>query len=170
MGVCVCLSAAAISGLAGSIVQHNLQNKKRDTLLLSAELGFYSMMFLVMRLTIEYYFLDIGDGQRLRELSLNVLSGVDLYLLIPLTANALGGIVVGQVVKHAGGVNKGYGLIGGVLLSALTRVYFYGIPLTSRLYMGMPLTICAMWLNFSNQAKDLNTIILKKMTPRNSQK
>lgn len=161
-GVCICLAAATLSGLAGSIVQYNLQHKKRDSLLLSAELGFYSAMFLIIRLALEYFIQPgfyVGDGHRLASGDQSLLTGVDWYLLIPLTANALGGIVVGQVVKHAGGVNKGYGLIGGVLLSALMRIYVDGIFLSGRLLSGMVFTIFAMWLNFSNQGTELNTYI-----------
>merc|ERR1719270_1093169 len=165
LGLSVCMGATILSGLAGAIVQYHQQDGRRDSLLFSGELGAFSVLFLGLRLAVEYYALDMGDGARLRDIVRSgggLFHGVTPSLFIPLTANALGGIVVGKVIQHAGGVNKGYGLIGGVLLSAVARVYVEGKVLSERLYLSIPLTLLAMWLNFSQSAAKLNTWIVAK--------
>jgi solute carrier family 35 (UDP-sugar transporter), member A1/2/3 len=36
-------------------------------------------------------------------------------------SSAVGGVIVGQVTKHAGSVKKGFALIGGILVTALAQ-------------------------------------------------
>ena len=43
--------------------------------------------------------------------------------LIPITTNALGGIIVGLVTKYAGSVKKGFALIFGLLVSGVLQSF-----------------------------------------------
>ena len=49
--------------------------------------------------------------------------------MIPVIANAFGGIVVGLVTKYAGGVTKGFALIAGIIITAIADYLVDGIPL-----------------------------------------
>eukprot|EP00467_Chlorarachnion_reptans_P003108 CAMPEP_0114522104 /NCGR_PEP_ID=MMETSP0109-20121206/20566_1 /TAXON_ID=29199 /ORGANISM="Chlorarachnion reptans, Strain CCCM449" /LENGTH=296 /DNA_ID=CAMNT_0001703303 /DNA_START=34 /DNA_END=921 /DNA_ORIENTATION=+ len=115
IGVICTLVASLISGVASTVMQYNLQRLKRNPYLMSAELGIYSAFTLVGKISIEAY-LGIGDGKRILESSF--LHGFTLQTLFPLATTSLGGIVVGQVTLHAGGVGKAYALLAGILVAS----------------------------------------------------
>jgi hypothetical protein len=43
------------------------------------------------------------------------------YTWVPILTQALGGVIVGLVTKHAGGVKKGFALIAGIALTAFVQ-------------------------------------------------
>jgi hypothetical protein len=58
-----------------------------------------------------------------------LLHGWTLFTLLPVVLQAFGGIIVGLVMKHAGGVQKGFAIMGGILLSGsdtyISTLHFY---------------------------------------------
>jgi solute carrier family 35 (UDP-sugar transporter), member A1/2/3 len=54
-------------------------------------------------------------------LQTGVFAGWTRSTWIPVLSSAVGGVIVGQVTKHAGSVKKGFALIGGILVTALAQ-------------------------------------------------
>lgn len=121
-GVSAVLLASFISGLAGALVQKNLQSGTsgggRNSYLFTMELCVASLIVLCTSM------LKSEDGKRIR------LEGFfknwTPQTLIPILTNAAGGIVVGLVTKHAGAVKKGFALIFGLLLSGVLQAFMNG--------------------------------------------
>uniref|UniRef100_A0A7S3ZF01 EamA domain-containing protein n=1 Tax=Lotharella globosa TaxID=91324 RepID=A0A7S3ZF01_9EUKA len=141
LGVGYTLMASAISGVASTLIQYNLQKLRRNSYLMSAELGFYSACYLAAKVACEAY-LGYGDG--LRILKTSFFHGFSNWTLVPLASTACGGIVVGQVTKHLGGVGKAYALLLGIIFSA----YLHAEQISWRLGLAVPLIILAFWLKF----------------------
>ena len=78
-----------------------------------------------------------GPGSHL---TLALALALTLALALALT---LGGIFVGQVVKFAGGVRKGFAVIAALIITALLQRAIYGTPLTLQLYIALPCVILA---------------------------
>ena len=92
-----------------------------------------SLIILVVRL-IYYFHIDIGPKS--------------LKVLIPVTTNALGGLVVVMVTKHSGGLAKIYGLVMGIILTTIMELLInqqYFLPL--KLVVAIPLTIASMLIH-----------------------
>mmetsp|Transcript_22972 Transcript_22972/g.34239 ORF Transcript_22972/g.34239 Transcript_22972/m.34239 type:complete len:316 (-) Transcript_22972:242-1189(-) len=147
LGVIYTLIASAISGTASTVIQYNLQKLKRNSYLMSAELGFYSACFLLVKLIFEGS-LGIGDGNRVFETSF--FHGFTLVTIIPFISTSAGGIVVGQVTKYVGGVGKAYALVVGLILSSFLH------EVTWRLAISIPLIIVSFWLKFRQVEKVRN--------------
>ena len=108
LGILPVLVASGISGLAGALTQRTLQT--RDSLLFSVELACISMTLL----TAELLMRPRSSTATTRQ---SWTTGWTLSTWIPVVTNALGGILVGLVTKHAGAVRKGFALILGMFLS-----------------------------------------------------
>ena len=74
------------------------------------------------------------------------LEGMTLYVLIPLLTNASGGIFVGQVTKHAGSVRKIFCVVCGIITTAIGKFLYFNKPLTSDVYVAMPLVFVSLYL------------------------
>jgi UDP-sugar transporter A1/2/3 len=77
------------------------------------ELCVASVLILVASLTVS------DDGARIS--TLGFFHRWNYQTFIPILTNAMGGIVVGLVTKHAGSVQKGFALIFGILLSGILQ-------------------------------------------------
>lgn len=105
IGVLVVLAASLLSGISAALVQKAfLPPNPCNSMLFSAELAVYGIMFLVAR---EVY-VSIESGS-----SGDLLKNWDAFTLIPVLTNACGGLIVGFVSKYAGAVVKGFALIAG---------------------------------------------------------
>lgn len=119
-GVIPVLLASLISGLAGALVQKNLQGATgcgrtggRNSYLFSMELSAASFFFLLVAL------ITNKDGKRI--IQNGFFDQWTPKTMIPVVTNALGGIIVGLVTKYAGAVQKGFALIFGLLLSGIIQ-------------------------------------------------
>mmetsp|Transcript_40667 Transcript_40667/g.98251 ORF Transcript_40667/g.98251 Transcript_40667/m.98251 type:complete len:329 (+) Transcript_40667:281-1267(+) len=114
-GVAPILLASFISGLSGALSQRNLQSSGggRNPYLFSMELCSASILILGSSL------LFSSDGKRVAEDGF--WAGWVPQLWIPITTNAIGGIIVGLVTKYAGSVRKGFALIFGIFLSGVVQ-------------------------------------------------
>uniref|UniRef100_A0A7S0D1P7 Nucleotide-sugar transporter n=1 Tax=Amorphochlora amoebiformis TaxID=1561963 RepID=A0A7S0D1P7_9EUKA len=141
MGVIYTLTASMISGIASTSIQYNLQKLKRNSYLMSAELGFYSAVFLMIKVMTEGV-MGLGDGAKI--FSSSFFAGFNATTLVPLATTSAGGIIVGQVTRTIGGVGKAYALLVGLLLSAIV----HADKITWRLGISVPLIMIAFWLKF----------------------
>lgn len=115
-GVGPILLASFISGLSGALSQRNLQSSGggRNPYLFSMELCAASILILGASL------LFSNDGKKVAEDGFWADWVPQLW--IPITTNAIGGIIVGLVTKYAGSVRKGFALIFGIFLSGVVQV------------------------------------------------
>jgi UDP-sugar transporter A1/2/3 len=49
-------------------------------------------------------------------------AGLTAASWLPIVTNSLGGILVGQVTKHMGGVSKGFSIVGGLVVCGVVQV------------------------------------------------
>jgi len=73
--------------------------------------------------------------------------GWSVYTLIPVTVNALGGILVGLVVRYAGGVRKGFGTVAGMFLTAVFSYFINSDPFTITTWVSLPLLIASVYIH-----------------------
>lgn len=106
LGVVPVLLASAISGLAGALSQQTMQT--RNSLLFQVELAGISIVFLAV---------DLLFRPKTNNSTQFWTDGWKLSTWIPVVTNAIGGILVGLVTKHAGAVRKGFALMLGMFLS-----------------------------------------------------
>ena len=76
-----------------------------------------------------------------------VFRGIGALNLLPVMTGAVGGMLVGQVTKHAGSVRKGFSLVGGLMLSAVLQRLFLGRPFSSGMVVALPLAVGGMLLH-----------------------
>jgi UDP-sugar transporter A1/2/3 len=140
-GIIPIIVASMISGLAGALTQLNLQGggsqikiwgKKstdssvksrppRNAYLFSMEMNVASVALLLASLFMS------SDGRTILRTPSTFFSNWTPQTFIPVVTNAIGGILVGLVTKHAGSVRKGFALIFGLLLSGLFQANGSGI-------------------------------------------
>mmetsp|Transcript_17917 Transcript_17917/g.36109 ORF Transcript_17917/g.36109 Transcript_17917/m.36109 type:complete len:243 (+) Transcript_17917:241-969(+) len=144
-GVAPILLASFISGLAGALAQKNLQSASgdakggRNPYLFNMEMNSASALILAVSL------LFSADGARIK--AAGFFEGWTLQTWIPIVTNAIGGIIVGLVTKHAGAVRKGFALIFGILISGLWEVQTVGI--TKEQIVGGVLAAISLWMHTS---------------------
>jgi len=141
VGVAAIVVASSTSGLAGAWTQRALQasSHPRNSLLLSMELAACSAAFLLVGLLVTGSMSkssaaadgdannnnsNSGNHDALRISRDGWWSGWTWRTWIPLTANAVGGILVGMVTKYAGSVEKGFALIVGLFVSGILQNVF----------------------------------------------
>lgn len=97
VGVAPCLLASFLSGLNGALTQYFLQSSSspKNSYMYSMELS--SFMLLLYGLWV------VKDGVDVRK----EIDDFGVLNMIPIVTQALGGILVGLVTKHAGSVRKG---------------------------------------------------------------
>ncbi|CAM9301879.1 unnamed protein product [Pylaiella littoralis] len=123
LGVLPVMAAALLSGLMAAVTQRTLQRSGRDPSQLSLELAVYGVLTLL---------LTLGCGLGGSDTAATTTSGQDwqqgffrgwtAWTWLPVLSQAAGGLIVGQqVTKHAGSVQKGFALIGGILVTAVVQ-------------------------------------------------
>ena len=135
LGLAATLVASLLSGLSNALTQRSFavapgkeaSSIPRNPFLYSIELAVYGLAFLCATEIYEYY--QHGDG--LFASTGRFMAGWTPYTMIPVTMNACGGIVVGLVVKYAGGIAKGFALIVGIILTGIVSYMVENKPLSS---------------------------------------
>ncbi|EGD76260.1 hypothetical protein PTSG_00963 [Salpingoeca rosetta] len=145
-GVLPVFAAAVTSGLAGALSQLGLQGKKRDSHLFSMELAVFSMATLLLNLV--FVSNDLEKIQRL-----GFFHGWTPATAIPIFSSAVGGIVVGLVVKHAGVVAKGFAILLGIVLTAVLEVLVDGHHINTTKLIALPLVLISTYLHMSFPVK-----------------
>jgi UDP-sugar transporter A1/2/3 len=59
----------------------------------------------------------------------------------------VGGIIIGQVTKYAGGVEKGFALIAGIVVTGITEFVLFDKPLENKMIVAGALVSVSMYLH-----------------------
>jgi solute carrier family 35 (UDP-sugar transporter), member A1/2/3 len=82
-------------------------------------------------------------------ISSNFFNNWDTKTLIPVTSNALGGVVVGLVTKYAGGVVKGFALIAGIIVTGFAQWFVENKQLTIEHWVAVVLVSISIYVHSS---------------------
>ena len=149
IAVACVLAASMISGLSAALTQKVL-TKRANSLLVSAQLAIYGIVFLI----IKEIFWDLREVHPAEAASLvfncdTFWRGWDLWILLPVLASALGGIIIGLVTQHAGSIVKGFALIFGLIFTALIQWIVDGKCLKTNDWIALGLVSISIYLHTS---------------------
>ncbi|KAL3688812.1 hypothetical protein R1sor_015121 [Riccia sorocarpa] len=133
LGVIPIIVASVLSGLASSLCQWAVQVKKRSTYLMTIEMSAIGAFCLAASLS------RSPDGVAIAEKGF--FHGWNLMTFVPVTSNALGGILVGLVTMYAGGVKKGFVIVSALLVTALLQVIVDGAMPSWLVFAALPLVV-----------------------------
>jgi UDP-sugar transporter A1/2/3 len=135
LGVVPVLAASLLSGLAAALSQRSLQTHRRNSYLFTMELAVFSSAALAASLVVAP--------------QPGLWRAWTPQTLAPVLVQGVGGIVVGLVMKHAGGVQKGFAIMGGILLSSVFQMQLYGQPLSRGAWIALPLVLASTWIHIA---------------------
>lgn len=133
MGIVPVLLGSLLSGITTAISQHVLQDENRSSYLYTTELAIWGMFPLFIAI--------VNDFQSSSGEQYNFFKKWSGFTLLSVTSNALGGIIVGLVVKFAGGVRKGFGTVIGMFLTAIFAFLIDDMPLNTATLLSLPLIL-----------------------------
>ncbi|KAL2630860.1 hypothetical protein R1flu_015546 [Riccia fluitans] len=133
LGVIPIMVASVLSGLASSLCQWAVQVRKRSTYLMTIEMSGIGAFCLTASLS------RSPDGVAIAEKGF--FHGWTPMTLVPVTSNALGGILVGLVTMYAGGVKKGFVIVSALLVTALLQVIVDGVLPSWLVFAALPLVV-----------------------------
>ncbi|XP_010484302.1 PREDICTED: CMP-sialic acid transporter 5-like [Camelina sativa] len=137
-GIIPALVASLLSGLASSLCQWASQVKNRSSYLLTVEMSIVGSLCLLVSL------LKFPDGEAIKRYGF--FHGWTALTLVPVISDALGGILVGLVTSHAGGVRKGFVIVLALLVSALLQYVFEGKPPSLYCLVALPIVMTSISL------------------------
>ncbi|KAK9111029.1 hypothetical protein Scep_018548 [Stephania cephalantha] len=132
-GIIPVLIASVLSGLASSLCQWAVQVKKHTSYLMTIEMSVVGSLCLLASMY------KSPDGEAIRKHGF--FYGWTASTLIPVIFNAVGGILVGLVTAHAGGVRKGFVIVSALLVTALLQLVFDGKPPSLYCLLALPLVM-----------------------------
>ncbi|KAK1591783.1 hypothetical protein Q3G72_013613 [Acer saccharum] len=132
-GIVPVLVASVLSGLASALCQWASQVKKHSSYLMTVEMSIVGSLCLLGST------LKSPDGEAIKQYGF--FYAWTPLTLIPVLANALGGILVGLVTSHAGGVRKGFVIVSALLVTALLQFMFEGKSPSLYCLVAFPLVI-----------------------------
>lgn len=132
-GIVPVLVASVLSGLASALCQWASQVKKHSSYLMTMEMSIFGIMSLLASMS------KSPDGDAMSKHGF--FYGWTPLALVPVMANALGGILVGLVTAYAGGVRKGFVIVSALLVTALLQFIFEGKPPSLYCIVALPLVI-----------------------------
>ncbi|CAJ1938102.1 unnamed protein product [Sphenostylis stenocarpa] len=132
-GIIPVLVASVLSGLASALCQWASQVKKHSSYLMTIEMSIVGSLCLLAST------FKSPDGEAMRQHGF--FYGWTPLTLIPVMFNALGGILVGLVTSHAGGVRKGFVIVSALLITALLQFIFDGKPPSLYCLLALPLVV-----------------------------
>ncbi|KAJ9177601.1 hypothetical protein P3X46_012804 [Hevea brasiliensis] len=132
-GIVPVLVASVLSGLASALCQWASQVKKHSSYLMTVEMSIVGSLCLLVSTT------KSPDGEAIRRYGF--FHGWTPLTMIPVIANSLGGILVGLVTSHAGGVRKGFVIVSALLVTAMLQFIFEGKPPSLYCLLALPLVI-----------------------------
>uniref|UniRef100_A0A0D6R7Q3 CMP-sialic acid transporter 5 n=1 Tax=Araucaria cunninghamii TaxID=56994 RepID=A0A0D6R7Q3_ARACU len=133
LGIIPVMVASVLSGLASSLCQWASQVKKRSSYLMTIEMSAIGSLCMLAST------FKSPDGEAIRQRGF--FSGWTILTLIPVLTNAVGGILVGLVTTHAGGVRKGFVIVSALMVTAFLQFIFDGIPPSSFVLLALPLVV-----------------------------
>ncbi|WOL19920.1 CMP-sialic acid transporter 5 isoform X1 [Canna indica] len=132
-GIIPVMVASVLSGLASSLCQWASQVKKHTSYLMTIEMSFVGS-FCLLASTYKS-----PDGKAIQQYGF--FHGWTVWTLLPVLMNAVGGILVGLVTAHAGGVRKGFVIVSALLVTAMLQFIFDGKPPSVYCLAALPLVI-----------------------------
>nr|GMC57236.1 CMP-sialic acid transporter 5 [Ipomoea batatas] len=143
-GIAPVLVASVLSGLASALCQWASQASRSPSFFLFTLLTTFSYMMTIEMSIIGSLCLIASafkspDGEAIR--LHGFFYGWTALTMIPVTLNAVGGILVGLVTSYAGGVRKGFVIVSALLVTALLQFIFDGKPPSIYCLMALPLVI-----------------------------
>lgn len=132
-GIVPVLVASVLSGLASSLCQWASQVKKHSSYLMTVEMSIVGSLCLLAST------FKSPDGEAIQQHGF--FYGWTLLTTIPVLFNALGGILVGLVTSHAGGVRKGFVIVSALLVTALLQFIFEGKPPSLYCLVALPIVV-----------------------------
>lgn len=133
VGVMAVLAASALSGVASAACQIALQGMNRSSNALTLEMAAAAIPFLL-------FAAGSTDPAVL-------FRGWTARTFIPVTTSALGGICVGQVTKHLGGIAKGFAIVGGLVLTGIAQGMQSEAGLEMKHLVALVLVVSATWVH-----------------------
>uniref|UniRef100_A0A803PE68 CMP-sialic acid transporter 5 n=1 Tax=Cannabis sativa TaxID=3483 RepID=A0A803PE68_CANSA len=131
-GIIPVLVASVLSGLASALCQWASQVNKRSSYLMTVEMSIVGSLCMLAST------FKSPDGEAIKQHGF-------FYgwtpLTIPVLFNAFGGILVGLVTSHAGGVRKGFVIVSALLVTALLQFIFEGKPPSMYCLVSLPLVV-----------------------------
>jgi len=144
-GIVPVLSGSVLSGVATAVSQKVLQNDKKNSYLYTSELAVWGIVTL-FGVSIFWEFDQIAAE--------GVFKGWSGFTIVPVFVNAIGGILVGLVVKYAGGVRKGFGTVAGMFLTAALSFVIDDSPFTLTTWIALPLLIASVYIHTTYPYKE----------------
>ncbi|XP_058096790.1 UDP-N-acetylglucosamine transporter ROCK1 [Magnolia sinica] len=132
-GIIPVLVASVLSGLASSLCQWASQVKKHSSYLMTVEMSIVGSLCLLASMS------KSPDGEAIRQHGF--FHGWTALTVIPVLSNSIGGILVGLVTTHAGGVRKGFVIVSALLVTALLQFVFDGRPPSFYCLLALPLVV-----------------------------
>ncbi|KAK3008920.1 hypothetical protein RJ639_014702 [Escallonia herrerae] len=138
-GIVPLLVASVLSGLASALCQWASQVKKHPSYLMTVEMSIVGSLCLLAST------FRSPDGEAIKQHGF--FYGWTPLTLIPVTFNAVGGILVGLVTSYAGGVRKassitlGFVIVSALLVTALLQFLFDGKPPSLYCLLALPLVV-----------------------------
>lgn len=132
-GIVPVLVASVLSGLASALCQWASQVKKHSSYMMTIEMSIIGSLCMIASA------FKSPDGEAIRQHGF--FYGWTPLTLIPVTINAVGGILVGLVTSYAGGVRKGFVIVSALLVTALLQFIFDGKPPSVYCLIALPLVM-----------------------------
>ncbi|KAH1079956.1 hypothetical protein J1N35_019717 [Gossypium stocksii] len=132
-GIVPVLVASVLSGLASALCQWASQVKKHSSYLMTVEMSIVGSLCLLASTS------KSPDGEAITRHGF--FYGWTPLTLIPVVANAVGGILVGLVTSLAGGVRKGFVIVSALLVTAMLQFLLEGKPPSVYCLVALPLVI-----------------------------
>ncbi|VFQ75109.1 unnamed protein product [Cuscuta campestris] len=125
--------ASVLSGLASALCQWASQVKKHSSYMMTIEMSIIGSLCMIASS------FKSPDGEAIRRHGF--FYAWTPLTLIPVTINAIGGILVGLVTSYAGGVRKGFVMVSALLVTALLQFIFDGKPPSVYCLIALPLVM-----------------------------
>ncbi|CAH0492626.1 unnamed protein product [Peronospora farinosa] len=148
-GMYEALLAAVLSALGGSIIQRALQQQKRNQYMVTVELSVLGETILGVLAVVQNGLMRSDEDSDLQD---SMWEGWSAMTLVALVCQALGGVLVGFVIRDCGNVEKSFAVVGGMGLTALFETYFNGKPFGHNAFMAMALVAVSTALYAFNPA------------------
>eukprot|EP00052_Salpingoeca_macrocollata_P010042 m.78708 g.78708 ORF g.78708 m.78708 type:complete len:313 (+) comp17374_c0_seq2:1037-1975(+) len=138
-GILPVFGASLCSGLASTLSQISLQGRNRNSYLYSMELCVFSSLVLLVNLSLS------EEGAIMMQKGF--FRGWTWWSLLPIAFSGCGGILVGLVMKYAGGVRKGFSIMAGIVLTGFVEWIAFQRALTPQLIISVPVVILSTWVH-----------------------
>jgi len=146
VGVAAVLTASATSGVASAATQYSLQAHRRSSNAMTIEMALAAIPFLISSAGIT----SVADFDVL-------FANWTRATWVPVITSAFGGIFVGQVTKHLGGVAKGFAIVGGLVLTGIVQSAAVGALEVQHL-VGLVLVAWSTYAHAANPPKPIDRV------------